>query len=130
MLPLENELETILAKWLSTLHADVYHVAAIVEERSSRSVVTLWNYPPPPPAQLEIPYGAVAILGALRQIHTPEADDKVRPLPIDGFCGLAISNAGVTTGFYSQTWTPHITPDENNASLEWVISRYKQHLTH
>lgn len=128
MLPLENELETLLAEWLSTLQADVYHVAAVVQDTDTRRIATLWKYPPPPPAELDVPKGSVAILGALRQIHTPAATGNVRLLPLDGFCGIALSAQDTLTGFYGHEWHPHITPDETNASLEWVIARYKHTL--
>lgn len=130
MLPSENELETLLADWLSALHADVYHLAAIVPTGKSRRVVTLWQAPPPPPESLEVPAGAIAILGALRQVHTPKVSDGARPLPRDGFCGLAVTPELTVKGFYGLEWSPGVEPDEGNASLEWVVSRYTSQLNH
>lgn len=130
MRPSENELETLLAEWLHALHTDVYHLAAIVPTEETRAIVTLWQAPPPPPADLEVPQGAIAIFGALRQIHTPKGPGEVQPLPRDGFCGLAVTPELTVKGFYGLEWAPGIEPDEGNASLEWVVSRYTNQLHH
>lgn len=133
MLLTEKDLAATLAEWLGLLHHDVFHVAAAVTtaDPSDKTLAfrTLWAYPPAPPSSLDFPDGTQAIMCALRQTYTPATQSpQVAALPIEGFCGVAVTRSLTVTGWFGNEWIPNITPDEYNRSLEWISSRMRTKL--